>query len=87
MLEWCFKHQVLRLPGEPCAQCATDAPSADRIAAIVETLHIHSYRIDLNHDVLMTLEARIADQDAQIDGLKRRLRDAEDIINRRSERP
>jgi len=59
--ERCYKHDVIRLAGVECYQCAVENAQADRVEAIVETLHIHSHRMDRTFDVLMVLEARIAD--------------------------
>jgi hypothetical protein len=84
--ERCLKHNVTRLAGAECWKCARERWSVDRFAAIVETLHIHSGRMDENFDLLMALEARIADQDRVLIDLARRLGEAEALINRLTER-
>jgi hypothetical protein len=69
-LDWCLKHNVMRLAGVECYRCAAERTQAHRLDAIVETLHIHSGRMDQNFDVLMVIEARLADQAEEIARLK-----------------
>lgn len=66
--EFCFKHQMLRLAGEACAQCATETPQRDVVNVLearisdleADVLSLRRQLTELRHIVLDVQQAHNA---------------------------